>query len=407
MPLFEYSGFDAAGKKVSGMVEATGRRAVLQKLRSQGIYPSSLREESAARGKGREPGGLRRLGKKVPVIELAAATRQLATLLGAGLPLDEAIATVVGQLEQPVLARTLGRVREEVVQGGALHTSLASQGKIFPPLYVNMVQVGENTGTLDKVLERLADFLEEQARMKSRINSAMAYPILMAFVGTGVLGFLLAFVVPKVTKMIQDLGQSLPLPTLLLIRTSHFMSSYWWLIALVLGGTAVALVRYVRTEGGRLTLDRLALKVPLFGRLNLLIATSRFSRTLGTLLQSGVPLLNALDISQNLMQNRILRQALEDTAVAVREGESLAEPLRRSGVFPPMLAQMSAIGERSGELEKMLFRVAEAYEHQVEMSLSGMLSLLEPLMILVMGTVVGFIVMAILLPIFQASSGMG
>lgn len=270
-----------------------------------------------------------------------------------------------------------------------------------------MVQVGENTGTLDKVLQRLADFLEDQARMKSRISSAMAYPILMALVGTGVLGFLMAFVVPKVTRMIQDLGQSLPLPTLMLISFSNFLSSYWWLIALLLAGTAVALARYVRTEAGRLALDRLALRVPLFGRLNLLIATARFSRTLGTLLNSGVPLLSALDISQNLMQNRILRQALEDTSVAVREGESLADPLRRSGVFPPMLAQMSAIGERSGELEAMLFRVADAYEHQVEMSMAGMLSLLEPLMILLMGTVVGFIVMAILLPIFQASSGMG
>jgi general secretion pathway protein F len=407
LPLFEYSGFDAAGKKVSGMIEATGRRSVLQKLRSQGIYPSSLREESAAPTRERRLGALRWVGKKVPVIELAAATRQLATLLGAGLPLDEALSTIVGQLEQPVLARSLGRVREEVIQGEALHTSLAKQGRIFPPLFVNMVQVGENTGTLDKVLQRLADFLEEQARMKSRINSAMAYPILMALVGTGVLGFLLTFVVPKVTRMIQDLGQSLPLPTLILIRSTDFMTRYWWLIALILVGAGLALARHVRTEQGRLTLDRLALKVPLFGRLNLLIATSRFSRTLATLLQSGVPLLNALDISQNLMQNRILRQALEDTAVAVREGESLADPLRRSGVFPPMLAQMSAIGERSGELEKMLFRVAEAYEHQVEMSLAGLLSLLEPLMILVMGTVVGFIVMAILLPIFQASSGMG
>ncbi len=405
MPLFEYSGFSAAGSKVSGMVEATGRRAALQKLREEGVFPSILREEKAETVGRRRPFSFGQEGRRVSTLELAGATRQLATLLGAGLPLDEALATIGNQVEHPALVRAFGRIREEVVQGEALHLAISRQPRIFPILFVNMVQVGENSGTLDQVLERLAEYLEEQARLKSRIQAALAYPVLMALVGTGVLLFLFAFVVPKVTRMLEDLGQSLPLPTLLLIRSSDFLMAWWWLLLLLAGAVAAWLVRYRRTEAGRLHFDRLALRLPLFGRLNLLLATARFTRTLGTLLHSGVPLLQALDITKNLMQNRILRDALTDTAVAVREGESLAAPLKRSGVFPPMVSQMAAIGERSGELENMLFRVADAYEHQVDMAMTGMLSLLEPLMILFMGTVVGFIVIAILLPIFQASQG--
>jgi general secretion pathway protein F len=278
--------------------------------------------------------------------------------------------------------------------------------RIFPVLYSNMIQVGESSGTLDQVLARLADFLEDQARMKSRINAALAYPVLMAVIGTGVLLFLVAFVVPKVTRMLEDLDRALPLPTLLLIRTSEFLGNWWWLLLLLAGAGLVALRRYVTTAEGRLRLDTLLLKAPLVGKLNLQIATARLTRTLATLLHSGVPLLSALDISATLLTNRVLRQALEATSLAVREGEGLAGPLKRSGVFPPMVAQMAAVGEQSGELESMLLRVSDTYEHQVELAISGLLSLLEPVMILIMGSVVGFIVMAILLPIFEASSGM-
>jgi len=405
MPLFEYSGFNAAGKKVSGAIEGSGRRAVLQNLRGQGIFPTELREEKAA-APGRSAARLR-LARRVPTGELATATRQLATLLGAGLPLDEALGTVASQLEHERLARAYSTVRDEVTQGESLHDAFGRHPRIFPALYVNMVQVGENTGTLDKVLQRLADFMEDQARMRSRINAAMAYPILMALIGSGVLLFLFTFVVPKVVRMLEDLGQALPLPTLVLIRASNFLAHWWWLLLILLACGLFALHRYARTEAGRLRLDRLALSFPLFGRLNLLVATTRFTRTLGTLLRSGVPLLKALEIARNLMENRVLRQAVEDTGEAVREGEGLATPIRRSGVFPPMVAQMAAVGERSGELEEMLFRVADTYEHQVDLTLNGLLSMLEPVMILLMGGVVGFIVLAILLPIFQASQGMG
>lgn len=405
MPLFDYSGLDAKGKKVSGTTEAAGKRTALAKLREAGIYATELKEERAA-----ATGGSRlawQFGRKVPTGELAGATRQLATLLGAGLPLDEALGSVAEQIEHAGLARALGRVREEVIQGESLHLAMGRHEKIFPVLYSNMIQVGESSGTLDQVLARLADFLEDQARMKSRINAALAYPVLMAIIGTGVLMFLVAFVVPKVTRMLEDLDRALPLPTLLLIRTSDFLGQWWWLLLLLAAGGLYALNRYVATEAGRLRLDTFLLKAPLIGKLNLQIATARLTRTLSTLLHSGVPLLSALDISSTLLTNRVLRQALDATAIAVREGESLAGPLKRSGVFPPMVAQMAAVGEQSGELEAMLLRVSDTYEHQVELAISGLLSLLEPVMILIMGSVVGFIVMAILLPIFEASSGMG
>jgi general secretion pathway protein F len=404
VPLFDYSGFDASGRKVSGVTEAAGKRVALQKLRAEGIFATELHEESAA-PKRRLP--RLRFAGAVPASELASATRQMATLLGAGLPLDETLTSVAGQLEHHGLVRALGRVREEVIQGEALHIALSRHAGIFPSLYVNMIQVGESSGSLDQVLQRLADFLEDQARLKSRIRSAMAYPLLMALIGTGVLFFLFAFVVPKVTRMLEDLDRALPLPTLLLIRGSDFLSAWWWLLLILVALAGLALRRYRRSEEGRFRLDRMTLNAPLVGKLNLLIATSRFTRTLATLLHSGVPMLTALDICGNLLENRVLRQAITGTVIAVREGEGLAGPLKRSGVFPPMVAQMAAVGEKSGEIENMLLRVAEAYEHQVEMSISGLLSLLEPLMILFMGTVVGFIVMAILLPIFEASQGMG
>lgn len=403
MPRFEYGGFDASGAKVSGTLEATGRRAALETLRSQQIYATEVLEL----GETSQRKSFRWQRRRVPLLELAAATRQLATLLGAGLPLDEVLAAVAEQSDRPALALALNRAREEVVQGQALHLALEAQGRIFSTLYVNMVKVGESSGTLDQVLAQLADLQENQARTRSRIRAALTYPTLMGLVGSAVLVLLFVFVVPQITRMLDNLGMELPLLTRLLIGTADLLAGSWWLLLLLAALAAVALQRYARSEKGSLALHRRALQLPLVGRLNLFTATARVSRTLATLLQSGVPLLTALDIARGLMSNKILRQALADTAVSVREGEGLAAPLQRSGVFPRLLVQMAAAGEKSGQLENMLLRAAQSYEQQVELSIAGLLPLLEPLMILVMGSVVGVVVMAILLPIFQASQGMG
>lgn len=405
MPLFEYTGLDSQGRKVSGRIDGAGRNLVTQKLREQGIFPTQLNESSS-------PGERRRWSNLVVSLqrstaELASATRQLATLLGAGLSLDVALATVAEQTDQPMIGRVLANVREEVVQGNPLHQALAKHRAVFPDLFINMVQVGENSGTLDEALQRLADFLENQARTRARIQAALAYPALMTLVGSGVLAFLFVFVVPKITRMLQEMEMALPWPTLLLINLVDLLAAWWWLLALVLAACLTFLLRYRRTAAGRLRIDRMLLRAPLFGRLILLIASTRFSRTLATLLQSGVPLIKALDISRNLLANRVLSSAVDVAIVQVQEGGSLAAALRESAVFPPMLAQVTAAGEQSGKLEEMLFRVADTYEHQSDLSITAMLALLEPLMILFMGGVVGFAVLAILLPIFQASQGFG
>ena len=405
MPLFEYSGLDNQGRKKTGTIDGPGRKVVTQQLSDQGIYLTDLRETGSQR--------VRKLSfrfgmpRKLPTGELAAATRQMATLLGAGLALDDALNTVNEQTDQPLLSKTFAKVREHVVQGGTLHEALADHRHIFPDLFINMIQVGEDSGTLDRTMYRLADFLESQARMRARIQSALAYPILMSLVGSGVLVFLFVFVIPKITTMLNELDRALPWPTLMLITLTDFLARWWWLLGLLLALALIALKRYRDTERGREHIDSLVLKTPLFGRLQLLIITARFARTLGTLLESGVPLLKALDISRNLLSNRVLNRAIETVTLRVQEGAGLATSLKETTVFPPMLAQLTAAGEKSGKLEEMLFRVADTYEHQTDLSMTGMLSLLEPLMILLMGGIVGFVVLAILLPIFEASQGFG
>lgn len=406
MPLFEYTGFNTTGHKVSGVIEGNSRRLAQQQLKAQGIFATDLAQQSSTSHAWWNLSAIM-IQRRVPVMELASATRQLATLLGAGIPLEETVATVAGQQEHAALIQALNQTREELLQGKSLHQGLALQPRIFSDLYVNMVKVGESCGTLDQVMNSLAGYLEEQARLRSRIMSAMAYPLLMAVIGTGVLFFLLTFVVPKVTRMIENIGQELPLPTRLLIGLSNFFASYWWVLVLVVVAVLFGVHRYLRTEEGKFQFDRRKLSLPLIGKLNLLLSTARFTRTLAILLRSGVPLLAGLEIVRSLMSNRVFKKVLDDTIIAVREGESLAQPLQRAQIFPKMVSQMATIGEKSGTLEEMLLKVAETYEHQVDTKINALLSLLEPCMILLMGAVVGFIVMAILLPIFQASQGVG
>ena len=402
MALYEYSAFDALGKKQHGIIEALSQKAASHKLREEGLFPTELVTA-------RHPAGTahRTFFRRIGAAQLSIATRQLATMLTAGMPLDEALMLVAEQQTQSPLGFVLSRVRDDILQGSSLYAALQTQPKIFSPLYINMIKVGEASGTLDKVLLQLAEFTDEQARFNSRFKAALTYPILMFLVGSGVLLFLLAFVVPKITRMLEDLDQALPLPTMLLISFSHFLANYWWVLLLLLLGGLWSLQRFSLTAAGRFWLDKRKYQVPLLGSLALENAAARFSRTTATLLQSGVPLLTALEIVQNLLGNNYLQQALEGVRERVTEGAGLSEPLQQAGIFPVMLPQMAAVGERSGDLEGMLFKVAEIYEHQVQTRLTGLMSLLEPLMILLMGTVVGFIVLAILLPIFQASQGLG
>jgi len=403
MPVYEYSALNAEGRKRKGIVDAGSIAAARQKLREMAVFPVEIaetadrkREETAARG------GAIHLFRKVGLQELAVMTRQLATLLGAGLPLVPSLAALVAQLRHPVLKTTLARIKDEVNEGNSLTQSISHFPEVFPPFYVNMVRAGEASGTINLVLERLADFNEGQQALRTKIRSALAYPLFMFFIGSGVLFFLITFVVPNITNIFREMHQTLPGITVFLIVVSGFLKAFWWMIALILLAGIVGL-RYAirRTERGRYLWDRFKLNVPLFGALNRKIAVARFSRTLGTLIQSGVPRLSALEIAKNVVDSIVIADEIRRAAKDVEEGASLSTPLSRSGFFPPIAVEMISVGEQSGNMETMLFRIADAYETEVEANILVLTSLLEPAMILVMGAVVGFIVVSVLLPIFE------
>ena len=403
MPVYEYMALNAEGRKRKGIVDAGSIAAARQKLREMAVFPVEIaetadrkREETAARG------GAIHLFRKVGLQELAVMTRQLATLLGAGLPLVPSLAALVAQIRHPVLKTTLARIKDEVNEGNSLTQSISHFPEVFPPFYVNMVRAGEASGTINLVLERLADFNEGQQALKTKIRSSLAYPLFMFFIGSGVLFFLITFVVPNITNIFREMHQTLPGITVFLIVVSGFLKAFWWIIALILLAGIVGL-RYAirRTERGRYLWDRFKLNVPLFGALNRKIAVARFSRTLGTLIQSGVPLLSALEIAKNVVDSIVIADEIRRAAKDVEEGASLSTPLSRSGFFPPIAVEMISVGEQSGNMETMLFRIADAYETEVEANILVLTSLLEPAMILVMGAVVGFIVISVLLPIFE------
>jgi len=402
MPIYEYKGVNATGKSITGVLDGESLKTVKAKLRKDGIVVLEVREGSAVRAaRSREFSfGARRIKSA----DLANATRQLATLLSSGLPLMEALNVLVDQEENEALKGSLAAVRDSVRGGSSFTDALKTNAKVFSALYGNMVAAGEASGTLEITLDRLADFLEEQVRFRGRLTAALAYPALMTIIGVGVLFFLFTFVLPRVVGMFEDMRQQLPFITLALLAVVNVLSKFWWLILLALGGAVWQVRRYLSTPAGRDQMDGWLLRLPVFGTLIRMIAVSRFTRTLGTLLQSGVPTLTALDIVQNVIGNAVLVEAVRKARESVREGESIADPLRRSRLFPPVVVQMIAVGEKSGELEKMLLKVSDSFDRTVESRISGLMSLVEPAIILVMGLIIGFIVIAILLPILQMSS---
>ncbi|MDO8518934.1 MAG: type II secretion system inner membrane protein GspF [Deltaproteobacteria bacterium] len=403
MPVYEYKGIDAKGKAVAGVVDAENERAGRLKLRRTGVFTTEIFPEG---GKGFSlTGKISSLSflQRVKTSELAHMTRQLATLLAANIPLVEALAALGEQVENPLLKKAIPQIKDKVVEGRRLHDAMKAYPKIFDDLYIFMIQAGETSGALEQVLNRLADFTEYQAELKSKVTAALIYPVIMALVGSTLMLYLLISVVPKIVSIFEDAKAVLPLPTRLLMAVSGFAQGYWWLLLILAGLGGWLFRRYAKTLNGRTRLDRLSLKAPIFGELFRKIAISRFSRTLSTLLKSGVQLLPALDIVKNVVNNQVLSAAIDATKGSVREGESIAEPLKRSGQFPPMVIHMIAVGEKTGGLETMLEKVADSYDNEVNTTVGSLTTLLEPLMILIMGGVVSFIVLSILLPILRMS----
>lgn len=402
MAVYEYKGIQiSSGKAVKGYRDAENARALRGLLRKDGILLTLATEESERKEKAKRNIDLLAFLRRPNASDIAIMTRQLATLVRAGVPLVDSVAALTEQVEKEQLQLVLTGVRESLNEGTSFAKSLAQYPKVFSPLYINMVAAGEASGSLESVLERLADFMEGQARLKGKVVASLAYPVLMAFIGTVLVGFLMVAVVPKVTAIFENLGQALPWYTALLIFVSDVLAGYWWLLLLSSALGFWLVKRWKSKPAGQLKWDTMKLKLPLFGRLNLLVAVSRFTRTLATLLASGVQLLAAMEIGKNVLENSRLEGVVMEAIGSIREGESIAEPLKRSGQFPPMVTHMIAVGERSGQLEQMLENVSRAYEADVETRVAALTSLLEPLMILVMGGVVGFIAMSILMPMVQ------
>ncbi len=417
MAVFAYKGLDARGKAVAGVKEAEGAKALRGLLRKDGVFLTELREE-AARGQKKSPGvdagkGLQRevdLAKyfeRIKVGEVAVFTRQLATLLKAGIPLTEAMAALAEQVENPKFRRMLGDIRQQINEGGSLAGAMGKHPEVFETLYVNMVSAGEAAGNLDAVLSRLADFQDAQISLKNKVSAAMTYPVIMVVIGAGIISLLMVTVVPNLTRIFADTGQALPWNTQLLIFMSTLAADWWFLLLPAMGLGVWMFRRWKSSPVGKPKWDAFSLRMPVFGSLTRMIAVSRFSKTLGTMLQSGVPILRALDIVRAIVGNVVLEKVIEDARVAIQEGESLAAPLKKSKQFPPLVTHMIAVGERSGQLEQMLENVAMAYDREVELKVTKMTSLLEPMMILFMGGGIGFIVWSILGPIMEMNNWVG
>lgn len=407
MPVYAYKGYNTQGKSVASTREADNERNVKLALRREGVFVTDLRVTGSKQAKGgaakanNQPAWLARFNERVSTQELAVATRQLSTLIGAGIPLVESLNALIDQIESEHFRSVWADVKQKVNEGIGLGDALANHPRIFTGLYINLVRAGESSGALDVVLSRLADFTESQAELRSKLIGSMVYPVLMMFMAMGVVAMLFIVVIPRISNIFKSQKIALPLPTQVLIGASTIAKDYGYIALPVLALAAWGASKYFRSPRGRPKWDRFVLRAPLFGPLMRMVAIVRFSRTLSTLLGSGVPLLTAFDIVKNVLQNLTLVKVIEDARDAVKEGDSIAAPLRRSGEFPPIVTHMIAIGEKSGTLEEMLGNIAKAYEVQVDSRLRAMVSVLEPLMIVGMGVVVAFIVFAILLPMLE------
>jgi len=399
MPLFEYTVLDGKGKRKNGFLDASSSQSAREILRSDGFYIVSL--DSAAVDSS-EPSrspfpGLGRISRS----DLASMTRQLSTLLRAGLPLLQALEALVEQMEKPAIRKTLSGVRNLVNEGASFHEALAQYPSVFPGIYVQMCRAGETGGFLEKIMGRLADTLDTEVRLRGRIVAALIYPLVMTALGATFLLFLFAYVVPQVVGIFADFGQTLPVPTRVLLFVSGLVSRYWIAFLLMIVVTGLSYRAISRSEKLGPALDAFKLRIPLFGSLTLKVATVRLSHILGTLLTSGVPLIKSLEVVGDVLGNRVLVAAVRDASQQVSQGGSLAQAFRTSGVFPPLLPRVVAVGEQSGELPEMLTGVAQTYEEEVSRSVQALTSILEPALILVMAVVVLFVVVAILLPIFE------
>jgi type IV pilus assembly protein PilC len=393
MAVFVYQGRTASGVQ-NGEIEAPDRSSAVGELRRRAILVTKIAEKTA-------PKMSFKFGGKVKDKEMAIFTRQFSTMIDAGLPLVQCLNILAEQSESKTLRSVTGQVARHVEAGSTLADALRRHPRTFDDLFTNLVEVGEAGGILDVVLQRLAAYIEKAAALKRKVKAAMVYPCAIIGVALLVVIFMLTFVIPTFAQMFKDLGADLPLPTKVVMLLSDFVRGYILLLIAGMIGAVMALRSYYRTEGGRATIDALMLKLPVFGTLVRKVAVARFTRTLGTLVQSGVPILDGLRITARTAGNKVVEKAVLQCRAAVTEGKTLADPLRTSGVFPPMVTQMISVGEQTGALDAMLSKIADFYDDEVDTAVSTLTSLLEPIMIVFLGVVVGGLVVAMYLPIFK------
>jgi len=409
MAVFEYKALSkATGKNVSGVIDADNAATARRKLREQDLYPTYL-SEGAESGSAAAalPGAGRMARGRVSVRDIAMMTRQLSVLLKAGMPVVDALNAMIDQTPKQRLRMVIFDVREKVNSGKGLGDSLAEHPRVFSPLYVNMVRAGESSGALEQVLVRLADILERNAKLRSQIISTLAYPAFMGCFAFAIIVFLMTVIVPRITKLFQKQDQELPKLTKGMIAVSDFIGHWWFLI---IGAVLLLLFiwrLWVSREEGRKTWDRIRLHIPLYGVLHQKLSSARFTRTLGIMLQSGLTMLPALEVVNTVIDNTHILATMDEVKAGVRRGRDLAQPLKETGLFPPMMIHMIELGQRSGELESMLVQVADTFDEDVRLTIDAIVALIEPAIIIVMGVFIGTLVLAILLPIFQMSTNIG
>jgi type II secretory pathway component PulF len=422
MAEFHYTALDSQGREVTGALQAESRSAALTRLKGMGMYPMGLESGSggaaamaapaaaagsapaAGTGGVRASSGISLFNRGVSASDLSLFTRQLSSLFSAGLNMARCLDTLIDHSENATLTTTLIAVRQAVQGGSTLWEAMAEHPRIFDELYVSLVQAGEASGQLGKVLERLADQLEVSQERSSRVRSALAYPILLLVAGFSAVLFILVFLVPRFAKVFAGLNRPLPAPTRALLAIQAFISKDGWIVLIVGIVLYFAMKQWDRSEQGGLILDRMRMRIWIIGSIMHKEAISRFCRTMATLVQGGVPILTSFDVAERAVGNRVLRRAIDQVKTDVQGGESIAAPLRRSGVFPGLVTNMIAVGEETGNLEEMLTRVADAYDAEVANRMRQLISLVEPAVIVVMGGIIGTIVISMLVPVMELST---
>lgn len=413
MPSYSYKALDKGGKEIKGNIEATGEDAVVERLRSMGYYVTQVSKHKAGVGQVdlADLPIFRMIGKvvsrgKVKLKHLSAFSRQLATLIGAGLPLLRSLQILEEQVEDKNLKEAVTGITREVEGGSTLSEAMAKYPRIFNRLYVNMVKAGEIGGALEQVLDRLAMFQEKAQNVRSKVKGAMWYPAVVISIAMSVVAIIMIFVVPKFAEMFSGLGADLPALTQMLIDASNMLATHWYVPLVLIGLIIFAFGAIKKTNYGAYIIDLVILKLPIFGVIMQKSAIARFARTFGTLLDTGVPILQTLLIVKDTSGNEVISRAMIDIHASIRDGDTVSEPMKNFSIFPPLVVHMIAVGEETGALDKMLIKVADAFEREVDDAVDGLAKLIEPLLIVMLGGIIGTVVVALYLPIFSVTQAM-